>query len=429
MTIEVFLFGCFLTCVCAEGVADVVLSCSLVEDGIGFSQTPATLVLRDISVGPEEPLEMLTPFVPPSVPDPNAILFEARAGPSTEIPNGDLLLHADCNEQEVMCEVSRFSPHRSKEGSELTYFMVSLNVKGGGFSTALILQPLKIENEPSGAKPLIQNKLGLPLSQGGTLLTEVVFLVFSHTKSVTAPVRGDALLACGFRQQEMSRTQEVGVEWRLQHKGKGQKVLEMRTSQAGTDVNTVVNVQRKGSSVDAALVVSDGNASMALTNLMVSDVGTYICTVSVGSFYAQQVIQLHITQPPHVSLSEEKLVLKEGSQQTLSCHCTKYYPLDVQMEWLWSVPTDAEPAGLPDQGSLSSHRQHGDGTYSLTSHVIVPSSISPGTAITCRVSHPALDTPLSVTVVVESPEPGSDSYWFILGFLVITGLFFYQVMR
>lgn len=75
----------------ADGVADVVLSCSLVEVGAGvggmgggtlFTRTPATLVLQDVAVGPDEPLETLTPFVPPSVPDPDILLFETKGFPS-----------------------------------------------------------------------------------------------------------------------------------------------------------------------------------------------------------------------------------------------------------------------------------------------------------------------------------------------------------
>ncbi|XP_039973515.1 tapasin-related protein isoform X3 [Xiphias gladius] len=392
MVIEVILFGYFTVCVSGDGVADVVLSCTLVEEGVGlggmgggasFRRTPATLVFRDVAVASDESLETLTPFVPPSVPDLDLLLFEAKVS-SVEIPNADLLLHADCNEQET----------------------------------------LTVEKDHS---TLIHNKLGLPLSQSGTLLTEVIFLVFSHIKSVSVPLRGDVLLNCGFKQLQIPLSQEVAIEWRLQHRGKGRRVLDMKTRLDDAEGSTVVHAERRGSSVDAAKVVGEGNASLTLSKLKVLDEGTYICTVSLGLFHAQQVIRLHIIQPPHVSLSKEKLVLKSETRQTLSCHCNNYYPLDVQMEWLSLSLTDTEPAVFPDQGSLSSHRHHGDGTFSLSSHFTVPPSVSPGTKITCRVSHTALDAPLSVSVVVESPEP--DSYMWVLGFLIITVLFFYQVMR
>lgn len=127
-----------------------------------------------------------------------------------------------------------------------------------------------------------------------------------------------------------------------------------------------------------------------------------------------------------------------------------------QMEWTFLSPADSEPTVFPDQGSLSSHRQHGDGTYSLSSHLTLPPSLPPGTMITCRASHPVLDSPLSVSLLLETPPQGllwlgfgvlefddvwwvtscilsvsscTDSYWWVFGFLVITGLFFYQVMK
>ncbi|XP_026226387.1 tapasin-related protein [Anabas testudineus] len=428
MILEVILFGCFMTRASADGFADVVLSCTLVEEGVGlggiggaFTRTPATLALRDVAVVPDETLETLTPFVPPSSPDPELIIFEAKVS-SPEIPNADVLLHSDCNEQEVMCEISRYSPRGSQESSDPAYFMVSVNVDAVEFSTSLILQTLSVEKDQS---TLMQSKLDLPLSQSGTLLTEVIFLVFSSVNSVSAPLRGDVLLNCGFKQQETPLSQEVGIEWRLQHRGKGTKVLEMKTRLDDAEGNTVVHEERMGSNMDASQVVGEGNVSLSLNTLKVLDEGTYICTVSLGHFHAQQVIQLHVIQPPHVSLSEEKLVLK--SPQTLICHCNKYYPLDAQVEWLFLSPTDTEPTVSQNQGSLSSHRQHGDKTYSLSSHLTVPTTVSPGTKIICRVSHLALDAPLSVSALVESPEP--DCYWWVLGFLIITVLFFYQVMK
>uniref|UniRef100_A0A668USQ4 Ig-like domain-containing protein n=1 Tax=Oreochromis aureus TaxID=47969 RepID=A0A668USQ4_OREAU len=404
-----------------DGVADVVLTCTLVEEGAGlggmggghFTRTPATLILRDVAVGPDESLEELTPFVPPSIPDPDLLLFEAKVS-SPEIPNANVLLHADCNEQEVMCELSSYSPRGFEENSDRVFFMVSLSVDEVDFSTALILETLKVEKDES---TLMQSKLGLPLSQSGTLLTDLIFVVFTHIKSVSAPLRSDV-------------PSENGV---LQHRGKGRKVLTHRETQARTEETSnnyysvcLVDGERAGSSINAAQVVGEGNASLTLTTLKVGDEGTYICTVSLGPFHSQQVIQLRMIQPPDVSLSVEKLVLKSSSSQKLSCHSSKYYPLDSQIEWFSLSPTDTEPQLFKDQGSLSSHRQHGDGTFTLSSHIAVPPTTVPGTKIICKVSHTALEEPLFVSVVVEPPEP--NSYWWILGFLIITVLFFYQVM-
>lgn len=410
----------------AAGVADVVLTCSLVEEaadlggrGSPFSRTPATLVLRDIPVTSEEE-ETLTPFVPPSVPDPAAIMFEARVT-SPQIPNAEVLLHADCNDLEVVCEISSYSPRGSSDRPSAHFFMASISVGEADFSCTLVLQTLA-----PGESSMVHPRLALPLSPTGTLLTEVVFLMFSSSMSVPGMVHGEALLHCGFLQKDKAPMQEVEVAWRLQHRGRGVRILEVKARSDDPEGGSSVEVKRLNSSVDPAKVVRGGDASLTLYGLKVSDQGTYICSIAVGPFYGQQVVQLRIRQPPTVSLSDTTLT-QTGSPQTLSCRCRQYFPLDVEMKWTSQSPTDPEPVVLTDQGSLSSHQQHGDGTFSLTSRLTVPADVPVGTKIICTASHPALETPVSLSALVQASE--AVHYLGILGFLVVTGLFFYQVIR
>ncbi|XP_028836412.1 tapasin-related protein [Denticeps clupeoides] len=419
--------------------ADVVLSCSYIEEGGGmggmgggslFTRTPATLVIRDIEVSSDPSLEAVTPFNPPKTPNPEDIIFEVK-GSSVEIPDAESLLHADCNEQEVMCEISHYVPRGSDPQEEPVYFIGSVQMEGSGISLTVVLRRLPVEEAGSDTPTLTQSKLKVPLSPTGTLLTEVAFVVFSRTQSVTCPLGGAARLDCGFRQQDTPPEQEVGLEWRLQHRGHGRKVLEMKAVRAETEEGPYVSAERGGSSADPAVLVEEGNASLTLTKLEVSDEGTYICTVSSGVFQTQQVVQLHITRPPEVSLSEERVVFQDDAPQKLSCHCKRYYPLDVQVEWLSQGPSEAEPTSLSEDMSLSSHRQHSDGTYSVTSHLTLRSPRHPpGSTITCRVSHQALDTPVHLTVTVHDPEK-HELYGIIVSVLVVTvgTAVFYQVMR
>lgn len=67
----------------------------------------------------------------------------------------------------------------------------------------------------------------------------MIFVVFSDVKSVSAPLRGDVRLHCGFKQQETPLSLEAGVEWRLQHRGKGHKVIEVKTRLGDAEGNTV----------------------------------------------------------------------------------------------------------------------------------------------------------------------------------------------
>lgn len=51
--------------------------------------------------------------------------------------------------------------------------------------------------------------------------------------------------------------------------------------------------------MDPTQVVGNGDASVTLLSVRAKDEGTYICTVSVGFFHAQQVIQLRVIRKLH----------------------------------------------------------------------------------------------------------------------------------
>lgn len=56
----------------------------------------------------------------------------------------------------------------------------------------------------------------------------------------------------------------------------------------------VVEVNRDGASTNSTLLIRDGNASLTMKTLKVSDEGTYICTITSGPFQTQQIVQLNI---------------------------------------------------------------------------------------------------------------------------------------
>lgn len=96
---------------------------------------------------------------------------------SVEIPEAEALLHADCNEQEVICELSHYIPQGTKPDSVPAHFIASVQLEGGGVGFTLVLQTIASENEESNTASLIQSKLQLPLSKWGTLITEGIILL------------------------------------------------------------------------------------------------------------------------------------------------------------------------------------------------------------------------------------------------------------
>lgn len=186
--------------------ADVVLSCSLIEEGGGvggmmggamFKRTPSTLVFRDLVDNAGLSPELVTPYNPPETPDEDDLIFELMCKwctlndgictlacfnnlwrwfsptvPSIEIPDADSLLHADCDSKNVVCEISRYVPRGAAPDSLPAHFIGSVQVEGTGLSLTLVLQTSPRETAESDSPPLMQSKLNLPLSQSGTLLTE-----------------------------------------------------------------------------------------------------------------------------------------------------------------------------------------------------------------------------------------------------------------
>lgn len=66
-----------------------------------------------------------------------------------------------------------------------------------------------------------------------------------------------------------------------------------------------VFVDREGTSAEADLLVRDGNASLVMQRLKVTDEGTYICTVGSGEFQTQQIVQLQITRESFIEWSQK----------------------------------------------------------------------------------------------------------------------------
>lgn len=87
--------------------------------------------------------------------------------------------------------------------------------------------------------------------------------------------------------------------------------------------------------------------------------------------------------------------------------------MGLQVEWLALSSSEAEgepepePVSISEWTSLSSHRQHSDGTYSVTAHLTLrPTAHPPGTTITCRVSHQALGSDVDVSTAVFTFQTG-----------------------
>ncbi|XP_078064611.1 tapasin-related protein-like [Mustelus asterias] len=401
--------------------ADVVLDCWYIEDGgglsavsRGFSREKALLVLRNVPVEGNADSATWTDYEVREG-DKEHPIFEV-IGSEVAIPDGEILLHADCEGREVTCEISSFETAPATgldEGSSSVAFLGGLRVAGSGLGMAMLFRTIPVEQDESRVQSF-NERLNVELSPTGTIPLSLQFIVYTRTASIQTSLGSSVLLDCGFLGSEPST---VTVEWRLQYKGAGRTVFTLVEGKGATE--------REGTSMDADMVASQGNVSLLLHQLTIQDEGTYICIVQGARGHAQHTVQLEIMEPPHVFLSPSVLYFHEGLRESLTCVISRYYPLDVTVKW--SVQSEGEDLdSQPLTGvSFSSHRRNKDGTYNISSHVfIAPGAQDVGAVYTCEVTHVTLGEPAHVSIQLQTPTGPEEGVLFAKSGIVISSILF-----
>ncbi|NXV87386.1 TPSNR protein, partial [Calonectris borealis] len=398
---------------------DIALGCSYVgEDAGGLlpafgspsSQHPAALVLRGISVRDDGNLDDVTEYkVPQKNRDSSSpIVFEASA-PSVSIPHAESLLHADCDGEEVSCEISPYSFQRAGEGPCRTFWFMATLRLSGGISIALVLRGPHCGNQEEEEEhdATLHPKLRIPISKEGTLLTTVEFQSSSRNTSMRTHLGGSVILDCRFALAPSSSLSSL--EWRRQHQGSGRSLFRYQVGSKGPTAQPKVHV-------DVAELLGSGDASLSLQGVSVGDEGTYICLVSTPLHQAQHIIQLHVAEPPRVRVIPAVVSFERDVTTTLACNIAGYYPLDVSVSWTQKTPEDDTEIPLSDI-RFSNHRQSRDGTYSITSYLSISSATARAPATySCHVSHVALAEPISVSAHLKALEQ-TESEGLVGGFI------------
>ncbi|XP_041036048.1 tapasin-related protein-like isoform X1 [Carcharodon carcharias] len=380
--------------------ADLVLDCWYIEDrgglgvmGVAFNHEKALLILRNISISGDEETSAWTDYEVQDK-DREHIIFEALVS-DVPIPDGDALLHADCEGQEVTCDISMLEgPSERHEGEDKprTTFSGGLRIAGIGLGVSLVFRTIPVTEEEGGERR-INERLNVELSTSGTIPLSVEFILYTHTASLRTTLGRNLLLDCGFVGADPD---SVSVEWRVQHKGAGRIIYSLA---GGEGVS-----EREGASIENERVHSEGNVSLHIQDFTMKDEGTYICTIKSNRGQAQQAIVVEVMEPPCAVLKAETLHFEAGVRQDLACEISRYYPLDVSVKWSEESEADDQgPLALPGV-SYSSHRRNKDGTYNLSSQVsVTPSLEGTSSVYTCEVTHVALEEPLRVSLRLDAP--------------------------
>ncbi|XP_075175661.1 uncharacterized protein LOC142246484 [Anomaloglossus baeobatrachus] len=158
----------------------------------------------------------------------------------------------------------------------------------------------------------------------------------------------------------------------------------------------------------------DGNASLTLDKVTLSDDGTYSCLVVYSPDQIQKDIVLEVQVRPMV-IPHNKPVRKE-SENTLLCEASGFFPPDIEISWTLD-------GKIQNNSFLGEPVENKDGTYNVTSSVTFTPTPEAKT-LSCTVHHASLHQPLQedLLLVYEDSSAGVIAACFIIAFILIIAI-------
>uniref|UniRef100_A0A3Q3Q7A3 Ig-like domain-containing protein n=1 Tax=Monopterus albus TaxID=43700 RepID=A0A3Q3Q7A3_MONAL len=134
--------------------------------------------------------------------------------------------------------------------------------------------------------------------------------------------------------------------------------------------------------------LAGGDASYTVPFTKMTSEGTYICSVSVIPLFANLDINLHIEEPPRVSVNVGPILsLQVDEDKKVVCDAENYYPLDVEIVWYEQDPAaSGQRVGAPLPKVLQN---------------VLASLKDSGRQFTCSVSHQSLRVPIKKSFILN----------------------------
>lgn len=320
--------------------------------------------------------------------------------------------------EELECELRRYST----EGIHVRWpvqgaqeynhwFSCTLKHSKGRFTvTGFLRHPT--DQPPSGQ----QDYRSWPaIGDRDILTTTVVMVVKTQTPSVKAGLGSQQKLHCQFAVDHKGPS--FTVEWHRQHRGERSRLFS-HNSRSGQTQGTGVGLKS----------LAGGDASYTVPFTKMTSEGTYICSVSVIPLFANLDINLHIEEPPRVSVNVGPILsLQVDEDKKVVCDAENYYPLDVEIVWYEQDPAaSGQRVGAPlpkvlQNVLLSSHKHNQDKTYSVSAFFYLRASLKDsGRQFTCSVSHQSLRVPIKKSFILNVQEPTSLTFILIVSVVVVT---------
>ncbi|XP_073462118.1 uncharacterized protein [Aquarana catesbeiana] len=169
--------------------------------------------------------------------------------------------------------------------------------------------------------------------------------------------------------------------------------------------------------------LQQGNASLYIPNIQITDEGDYLCFVIVTPDGGTATSTLHVLVKPQTTLNYDKRI-EAGIPGSVICEINNFYPEAVKVRWVKYSITTATNSSLDRDVSLTIPLRNSDGTFNVTSLLTVKEStgIEPGDVVFCIVNHRSLKEEMTLSFIMPSWSPLKDIVFSLFAFCVITFL-------
>ncbi|XP_078271053.1 uncharacterized protein LOC144602189 [Rhinoraja longicauda] len=225
-------------------------------------------------------------------------------------------------------------------------------------------------------------------------------VVSMNSRIVEVLVNKDVLLECrvsGYKTSEIN-LQNVGVIWYLKRLGASTRE-EVYTFRRGKHTP-----YRKGAAIfDDEL--KKGIASLFLPLVQFNEEGDYTCVVFISPDQGIGKSSMAVSAKPRMSLSATAIIIENGTEKSVKCDSTAFYPLAIQISWLKKSKSGEQK--VLDHICTGSPVRNADGTYNVSSRMrLRPTLQDDGNTYVCLVRHRSLGqgTELTIHLTVREPE-------------------------
>ncbi|XP_063800233.1 uncharacterized protein LOC134968631 [Pseudophryne corroboree] len=149
-----------------------------------------------------------------------------------------------------------------------------------------------------------------------------------------------------------------------------------------------------------------GNAELHIPRVQFSDEGDYTCTVIVTPNSVEGKATLQVSARPSASLTPGEISVLLGTERSVMCAATNYYPQPVTIRWFRHNKGSPGCVAL-DRGICTADPvTNGDDTFNVTSHLTLhPTSMDDdGNEYSCIVSHRSWKSDLVRTLTLTVTE-------------------------